>query len=84
MKRLSALFEHCAEKKLKQPTFITQFPIEISPLAKRDANNPELAARFELFIAGMEISNGFNELNDPFDQAARFKEQVDAREVGRC
>ncbi|MFI5333076.1 MAG: lysine--tRNA ligase [Candidatus Babeliales bacterium] len=80
--KLAALFEHCAEKKLEAPTFITQFPVEISPLAKRDPNNPELAARFELFIAGMEISNGFNELNDPFDQAARFKEQVHAREAG--
>ncbi len=54
---------------LIQPTFITEFPIEVSPLAKRDEKNPTIAARFEMFIAGMEIANGFNELNDPFDQA---------------
>ncbi len=71
-----ALFEELAESKLIQPTFIIDFPIEISPLAKREPGNPSVAARFELFIAGMEISNGFNELNDPFDQAERFKEQA--------
>ena len=76
------LFEEVAESKLIQPTFIIDFPIEISPLAQRDATNPTIAARFELFIAGMEISNGFNELNDPFDQAERFKEQVKAHAAG--
>ena len=80
--KLVLLFEELVEKKLIQPTFIIDFPVEISPLAKRDAKNPNIAARFELFIAGMEIANGFNELNDPFDQAERFKEQVRAREAG--
>ena len=72
-------YMHCLKKLsnliLIQPTFVTDFPIEVSPLAKRDAKNPDFAARFELFIAGMEIGNGFNELNDPFDQAERFKQQ---------
>lgn len=80
--KLCALFEKLVEGKLIQPTFITHFPIEVSPLAKRDPENPNIAARFELYIAGMEISNGFNELNDPFDQADRFKEQVASRESG--
>lgn len=77
--KVYALFEKLVEPQLIQPTFITHFPIEVSPLAKRDVQNPELAARFELFIQGMEISNGFNELNDPFDQAERFKAQARAR-----
>jgi len=80
--KVFALFEEVAESKLINPTYIIDFPIETSPLAKRDAKNPDIAARFELFIAGMEISNGFNELNDPFDQAERFKEQVKAHEAG--
>jgi len=80
--QIFALFEACVEDKIVQPTFITGYPIEISPLAKRDPNNPEIAARFELFIAGMELSNGFTELNDPIDQASRFKKQVEARDAG--
>lgn len=80
--KLLALFEALVEHKLIQPTFITGFPVEISPLAKRDPNNKNLASRFELFIAGMEISNGFNELNDPFDQADRFREQLINKETG--
>jgi len=80
--KIYALFEALVESKLIQPTFVTDFPIEVSPLAKRDPENPNIAARFELFIGGMEISNGFNELNDPFDQADRFKGQVDARHAG--
>jgi len=79
---IASLFEHCVESKLIQPTFITHFPIEISPLSKRDSEDPTIAARFELFIAGMEISNGFNELNDPFDQAQRFRDQVAAHKAG--
>jgi len=71
------LFELIAEKHLVQPTFIYDFPIEISPLAKRRADDPSLADRFELFIAGMEIANGFSELNDPADQERRFREQVE-------
>lgn len=80
--KIYAMFEKIVEHRLINPTFVTEFPIEVSPLAKRDEKNPNFAARFELFIAGMEISNGFNELNDPFDQAARFKQQVDARSGG--
>jgi lysyl-tRNA synthetase class 2 len=77
-----ALFEELVESKLIQPTFIIDMPIEVSPLAKRKEDDPTLAARYELFIAGMEIANSFNELNDPFDQAGRFKAQVEARESG--
>lgn len=80
--KVFALFEELAESQLIQPTFIIDYPIELSPLAKRDSQNPEVAARFELFIAGMEVSNGFNELNDPFDQSERFKEQVKAHAAG--
>jgi lysyl-tRNA synthetase class 2 len=80
--KVFALFEKLAEPKLIQPTYITHFPVEISPLAKRDQNDPSIAARFELFVAGMELGNGFSELNDPFDQAERFKEQVKAKDAG--
>lgn len=80
--KLFALFEAFVEPNLKQPTFIIDYPLEVSPLAKRDTQNPAFAARFEMFIAGMEISNGFNELNDPFDQAERFKQQAEARSSG--
>jgi lysyl-tRNA synthetase class 2 len=80
--KLSLLFEELVESKLIQPTFITEFPVEVSPLAKRNAENSAIVDRFELFMAGMELSNGFNELNDPFDQAARFAEQVKEREHG--
>ncbi len=58
------------------------FPIEISPLSKRSKDDPSIASRFELFVAGMELSNGFSELNDPFDQAERFKQQVAAQQAG--
>ncbi len=80
--KLFALFEECVESKIVQPTFVTDYPIEVSPLSKRDPHNPEVAARFELFVVGMELSNGFTELNDPFDQASRFQAQADAREAG--
>lgn len=80
--KVLALFELLVEPKLIQPTFITDFPIEISPLAKRRSDAPHLAARFELFVAGMELANGFSELNDPFDQAARFHDQASARAAG--
>jgi lysyl-tRNA synthetase class 2 len=79
---LSILFDELVEKKLINPTFITDFPVEISPLAKRNPQNPEIADRFELFIAGREIANGFNELNDPIDQYERFLEQVKAKAAG--
>lgn len=80
--KLFAIFEELVESQLIQPTFIIDYPIETSPLSKRDPANPELAARFELFMAGMELANGFNELNDPFDQAERFKEQAKALAAG--
>jgi lysyl-tRNA synthetase class 2 len=80
--KLFALFEAVAESKIVQPTFVVGYPIEVSPLAKRDANNPNVAARFELFVCGMELANGFTELNDPFDQAERFKMQTQAKADG--
>jgi lysyl-tRNA synthetase class 2 len=76
------LFEALAEKHLVQPTFIIDFPAEVSPLSRRRDSDPELADRFELFIDAKEIANGFSELNDPEDQAARFMEQVKMKEAG--
>ncbi len=70
------LFDETTEKKLIKPTFIIDYPTEISPLARASDTNPNLTERFELFIAGRETANGFSELNDPDDQAARFREQV--------
>lgn len=78
----SELFETIAEKELIQPTFITEYPAEISPLARRCDNNPEYTDRFEFFIGAREIGNGFSELNDAEDQAARFNEQVKAKNAG--
>lgn len=80
--KLFLLFEEVAEPHLIQPTFIIDFPLEVSPLAKRDDKNPEVVARFELFIGGMELANAFNELNDPFDQEERFRQQVATHEAG--
>ncbi|KAA0257377.1 lysine--tRNA ligase [Deferribacter autotrophicus] len=76
------IFEKTVEEKLIQPTFIIDYPKEVSPLAKSKFNNPEVTERFELFIAGMEVANGFNELNDPIDQKERFQKQVEAKEAG--
>lgn len=76
------VFEACVENKLIEPTFITEYPIEISPLAKASTSNPDIAERFELFIDGKEIANGFSELNDPEDQAKRFKDQVAKKDSG--
>ena len=70
------------EPKLEQPTFITHYPLEVSPLSRRNEDDPSLADRFELFIAGREIANGFSELNDPVDQKERFMQQMAAREAG--
>lgn len=81
-KILSIAFDNFVEDKLIQPTFITDFPIEISPLARKSDNNSNIADRFELFIGGKEIANGFSELNDPLDQLERFKIQVSQKEKG--
>ncbi len=80
--KIYTLFEEKVEANIVQPTFITQFPIEVSPLAKRDPYNPNFAARFELFICGMEIANGYTELNDPLDQKSRFEHQMESKEKG--
>jgi len=76
------LFDEFVEEKLINPTFITEYPVEISPLARRSDENPSITERFELFIAGREIANAFSELNDPVDQYDRFKAQVDAKDAG--
>jgi len=76
------IFEKTAEHQLIQPTFITEYPAEVSPLARRNDNNPFVTDRFEMFIAGREIANGFSELNDAEDQAERFKKQVVNKEAG--
>ncbi|MDD3323733.1 MAG: lysine--tRNA ligase [Sulfurospirillaceae bacterium] len=76
------LFDLFVEEKLIDPTFIIDYPIEISPLARRSETNPDIAERFELFIAGREIANGFNELNDPIDQYNRFAKQIEAKDAG--
>ncbi|HAU1150512.1 TPA: lysine--tRNA ligase [Legionella pneumophila] len=76
------LFEETVEHQLFQPTFITEYPTEISPLARRSDTNPEVTDRFEFFIAGREIANGFSELNDAEDQAERFRKQVEEKDAG--
>jgi len=76
------LFDEYVEDKLINPTFITEYPVEISPLARRSDNKPHLTDRFELFIAGKEIANAFSELNDPLDQLERFEGQMAAKESG--
>ena len=76
------LFEHTAEHRLMAPTFITQYPTEVSPLARRNDENPFVTDRFEFFVGGREIANGFSELNDAEDQADRFRQQVAEKEAG--
>lgn len=77
-----ALFEKLVERELKQPTFITEYPAEVSPLARANDQNPFITDRFEFFCGGQEIANGFSELNDPEDQADRFQAQLAARDAG--
>lgn len=81
-KILAEIFEAVAEEKLIQPTFVTEHPLEVSPLAMKCPDNPELTQRFELFICGHEYANAFTELNDPIDQAERFRAQVAAKDMG--
>ncbi len=78
---LAALFDEYVEATLIQPTFITDYPVEISPLAKRKPEDPRLTERFEFFITGHEMGNAFSELNDPIDQRRRFEEQVEQRKA---
>ncbi|QZN96542.1 lysine--tRNA ligase [Symbiopectobacterium purcellii] len=79
---VTEIFEETAEANLIQPTFITEYPAEVSPLARRNDDNPEITDRFEFFIGGREIGNGFSELNDAEDQAERFADQVRAKDAG--
>ncbi len=76
------IFEKTVEHRLLQPTFITEYPTEVSPLARRNDHNPLVTDRFEMFIGGREIANGFSELNDPEDQAERFRRQVEEKDAG--
>lgn len=81
-KYLCEIFEATAEEKLDQPTFITEYPWEVSPLARRNDENPFVTDRFEFFVGGRELANGFSELNDSADQAERFKKQVEEKDAG--
>jgi len=81
-KLLLEIFEHTVEHTLVQPTFITDHPVEVSPLARESDHDKGITDRFELFVNGKELANGFSELNDPEDQAARFQAQVDAKDAG--
>ena len=76
------IFEETVESKLIDPTFVIEYPVEVSPLSRRSEENPDFADRFELFIGGKEFANGFCELNDPDDQASRFEDQVAAKDSG--
>ena len=81
-KILMEIFEEKVEAELDQPTFITEYPIEVSPLARRNEDNPEITDRFELIIGRRELANGFSELNDSEDQAERFRAQVAQKDSG--
>jgi lysyl-tRNA synthetase class 2 len=79
---LMALFEAVVEPTLFQPTFVTDYPVEVSPLAKQSPEDPRFTERFELYLGGMEVANAFSELNDPDVQAERFRSQLAARAAG--
>ena len=81
-KLIDAIFGEYCEKHLTQPTFITDYPVEMSPLTKRHRENPELTERFELFVCGKELANAYSELNDPIDQYERFQDQVKLKDKG--
>ncbi|MEK7713333.1 MAG: amino acid--tRNA ligase-related protein, partial [Deltaproteobacteria bacterium] len=81
-KIITELFDALAEKKLIQPTFITEYPTEISPLSRKNDKDPSIVDRFELMIGGREMANAFSELNDPVDQKERFMKQVEAKVAG--
>jgi len=76
------IFEKTVEHRLMNPTFITAYPVEVSPLARRNDHDPHVTDRFEFFVGGREIANGFTELNDAEDQAERFRKQVEDKEAG--
>jgi len=80
-KLMTKIFDVLVEPELQQPTFITGYPVEVSPLSRRNKENPNITDRFELFIAGREIANGFSELNDPVDQKDRFVQQLKDKEA---
>ena len=81
-KLLTEVFDEVAEPELWQPTFITQYPTEVSPLSRKNDDNPEVVDRFELFVVGRELANAFSELNDPDDQRERFEKQLAEKEAG--
>jgi lysyl-tRNA synthetase class 2 len=81
-KLLTEIFDEVVEPKLWNPTFITQYPTEVSPLSRRNDLNPEVVDRFELFVVGRELANAFSELNDPVDQKGRFLQQLAEKEAG--
>ena len=76
------IFDATVEEKLIQPTFVTQYPLDVSPLSRKNDQDPSIVDRFELYIAGREIANAFSELNDPIDQRERFMMQLKEREAG--
>jgi lysyl-tRNA synthetase class 2 len=79
---VNEVYESLVESSLVQPTFVTDYPVEVSPLARRRADDPRMTERFELVIAGREIANAFSELNDPLEQRSRFEQQLEARARG--
>jgi lysyl-tRNA synthetase class 2 len=79
---VARLFEELVEASLWDPTFVTEYPVEVSPLAKARPDDPSVTERFELYVAGMEVANGFSELNDPLEQRQRFLDQLRERERG--